>query len=98
MLLFGGTATFFFSHGTEAFGAYLSGVQNGGETINFTDGTSQSVAIPNPNFHGEYRVNMACIEPAGAGRSVAGVECNELSAIPINLRHVCITPLFSGSV
>ena len=52
LLLFGGTATFSFSAGTDAFGAYLSGVQNGGETITFSDGTSQSVAIPNPGFQG----------------------------------------------
>jgi hypothetical protein len=42
------------------------------------------------------RVNLAGIEPAGAGRGVAGVECNELPAIPINLRHACLTPLFSA--
>jgi hypothetical protein len=50
--LFGGTATFSFGGGTEAFGAYLSGVQNGGETITFSDGTSQTVDIPNPGFNG----------------------------------------------
>ena len=52
LLLFGGTATFSFSEGTDAFGAYLSGVQNGGETITFSDGTSQTVDIPNPGFDG----------------------------------------------
>jgi PEP-CTERM motif len=50
--LFGGTATFTFSDGTEAFGAYLSGVQNGGETIFFSDGTIQTLDIPNPGFAG----------------------------------------------
>jgi len=52
LLLFGGTATFSFSTGTDAFGAYLTGVQNGGETISFSDGTSESVAIPSPGFGG----------------------------------------------
>ena len=52
MSLFGGTATFTFSDGTEAFGAYLSGVQNGGETIFFSDGTIQTLDIPNPGFAG----------------------------------------------
>jgi len=52
LLLFGGTATFSFNGGTDAFGAYLTGVQNGGETITFSDGTSQSVDIPNPGFSG----------------------------------------------
>jgi hypothetical protein len=52
LLLFGGTATFSFGAGTDAFGAYLTGVQNGGETIQFSDGTSETVAIPNPGFSG----------------------------------------------
>jgi hypothetical protein len=52
LLLFGGTATFSFGGGTVAFGAYLSGVQNAGETITFSDGTSQSVGISNPGFDG----------------------------------------------
>ena len=52
LLLFGGTATFSFTGSTDAFGAYLTGVQNGGEIITFSDGTSQSVDIPNPGFDG----------------------------------------------
>jgi len=52
LLLFGGTATFAFTGSTDAFGAYLTGVQNGGEIITFSDGTSQSVDIPNPGFDG----------------------------------------------
>lgn len=51
LLLFGGTATFSFNGGTDAFGAYLTGVQNVGETVTFSDGTSQSVTIPNPGFN-----------------------------------------------
>ena len=52
LLLFGGTATFSFNGDTEAFGAYLTGVQNLNETITFTDGTSQVVNVPNPGFDG----------------------------------------------
>src|SRR2546430_141664 len=52
LLLFGGTATFSFNGGTDAFGAYLTGVQNGGETITFSDRTSQTVELPNPWFIG----------------------------------------------
>ena len=37
---------------SEAFGAYLTGVQNAGETIFFSDGTIQTVDIPNPGFAG----------------------------------------------
>src|ERR1700751_2345139 len=42
------------------------------------------------------RVNLPGIEPTSAGGRVSGVECNELPIIPIDLRHVCLTPLFSG--
>ena len=54
LLLFGGTATFSFSAGTDAFGAYLTGVQNAGETetITYSDGSTQLVDIPNPGFDG----------------------------------------------
>src|ERR1700720_1712002 len=38
LLLFGGTATFSFNGGTDAFGAYRGGVQNAGETTPFGDG------------------------------------------------------------
>src|SRR6202035_5939027 len=52
LLLFGGTATFSFSAGTDAFGAYLSGVQNGGEAPRVSQGPPESVAIPSPGFGG----------------------------------------------
>jgi hypothetical protein len=52
LLLFGGTATFSFSEGREAFGAYLTGVQNLSETISFSDGATQVIDIPNPGFDG----------------------------------------------
>jgi PEP-CTERM motif len=72
LLLFGGTATFSFGAGTEAFGAYLTGVQNGGETINFSDGTSESVAIPNPGFSG----GTAFVGFMDAGKSIASITIN----------------------
>jgi PEP-CTERM motif len=72
LLLFGGTATFSFSAGTEAFGAYLTGVQNGGETITFSDGTSESVSIPNPGFSG----GTAFVGFMDAGKSIASVTIN----------------------
>src|ERR1700674_1607024 len=72
LLLFGGTATFSFSAGTDAFGAYLSGVQNGGETISFSDGTSESVAIPNPGFDG----GTTFVGFTDAGKSIASITIN----------------------
>lgn len=43
-----GTLTFTFSSGIEAFGAYLSGVQNfyPNESITFSDGSSESISVP----------------------------------------------------
>ena len=72
LLLFGGTATFSFSGGTAAFGAYLSGVQNAGETITFSDGTSQSVDIPNPGFDG----GTTFVGFIDAGKSIASITIN----------------------
>jgi hypothetical protein len=72
LLLFGGTATFSFSGGTEAFGAYLSGVQNAGETITFSDGTSQSVDIPNPGFAG----GTTFVGFTDAGKSIVSITIN----------------------
>lgn len=72
LLLFGGTATFSFSEGTEAFGAYLSGVQNAGETMTFSDGTSQSVDIPNPGFDG----GTTFVGFTDAGKSIASITIN----------------------
>ena len=72
LLLFGGTATFSFSGGTNAFGAYLTGVQNGGEAITFSDGTSQSVDIPNPGFSG----GTAFVGFTDADKSIASITVN----------------------
>ena len=72
LLLFGGTATFSFSGGTDAFGVYLTGVQNAGETINFSDGTSQSVDIPNPGSDG----GTTFVGFTDADHSIASVTIN----------------------
>jgi hypothetical protein len=72
LLLFGGTATFSFSGGTDAFGAYLTGVQNIGETITFNDGTNQSVDIPNPGFQG----GTTFVGFTDADKSIASVTIN----------------------
>lgn len=42
----GGTLTFSFATGVQAFGAYISGIQFAGETITFNNGLPQSVPIP----------------------------------------------------
>lgn len=70
--MFGGTATFTFSAGTEAFGAYVTGVQNAGETITFSDGTRQSIDIPNPGFDG----GTAFVGFTDADKLVASITIN----------------------
>ncbi len=70
--LFGGTATFSFAEGTDAFGAYLTGVQNLSETITFSDGTNQSVDIPNPGFQG----GTTFVGFTDADKSIASITIN----------------------
>ena len=72
LLLFGGTATFSFSAGTDAFGAYLTGVQNVGETITFSDGTSQTADIPNPGSDG----GTIFVGFTDADKSIASITIN----------------------
>jgi hypothetical protein len=50
--MLGGTLTFTFSTPIDTFGAYLSGVQIDGETITFSDGSTQTIPIPNPGIDG----------------------------------------------
>jgi hypothetical protein len=45
----GGTLRFDFADPIVAFGGYFSGIQLGGETIIFSDGSSQTVTLPNPD-------------------------------------------------
>jgi hypothetical protein len=72
LLLFGGTVTFSFSAGTDAFGAFLTGVQNVGETITFSDGTSQTADIPNPGFDG----GTIFVGFTDADKSIASITIN----------------------
>jgi PEP-CTERM motif len=72
LLMWGGTATFSFGDSTDAFGAYLTGVQNAGETITFSDGTSQSIDIPNPGFDG----GTAFVGFTDADESIASITIN----------------------
>jgi hypothetical protein len=47
-------------------------VQNAGETITFSDGTSQSVDIPNPGFDG----GTTFVGFTDAGKSIASITIN----------------------
>lgn len=48
--LIGGSLTFTFAQGVQAFGAYITGVQLDSETLTFDDGSSQTIVLPNPGF------------------------------------------------
>jgi len=76
-----GTLTFTFSSGVEAFGAYLSGVQNfyPSESITFSDGTSQLVSIPEVGTSG----SVGALDFVGftdAGESITSITINAGSA------------------
>lgn len=48
--LFGGTATFNFATAINSFGAYITGLQTNivvGQTLTFSDGSSQTIGVPN---------------------------------------------------
>ena len=70
--LFGGTLTFSFATPIDAFGGYFTGVQNGGETITFSDGSSQS--IPLLALGGEGGVQFLGF--TDFGKSIASVTIN----------------------
>jgi hypothetical protein len=70
----GGNATFSFATPIQAFGAYLTGVQLDGETINFSDGQSESVPIPNLGSGCEF------VGFTDAGASIASIEINVQTA------------------
>ena len=44
--LTGDSMTFAFSTPIQAFGAYISGMQLAGQTVTFSDGSSQSIPVP----------------------------------------------------
>lgn len=73
----GGTLTFTFSSGVEAFGAYISGVQNfyPNESITFSDGTSELISIPETGTSG----SVGALDFVGftdVGKSITSVTLN----------------------
>lgn len=69
--LFGGDLVFTFAKPIQAFGAYLTGVQFGGQSITFDDGTSQTVPIPNVPAGGVLFVGFT-----DAGRAITSLTIN----------------------
>lgn len=69
----GGFITFSFATGIQAFGAYLTGLQLNGETVDFSDGTSQSLAIPNFGSGAQF---FGFTDP---GKTILSVEINTTS-------------------
>ena len=68
--LFGGTATFTFDTPVDDFGAFISGVQLNGETITFSDGTSQTIVIPNPGS------GVSFVGFTDVGKSISSIQLN----------------------
>ncbi|MFN7731530.1 MAG: PEP-CTERM sorting domain-containing protein [Pirellula sp.] len=73
----GGTLTFTFSTGVQAFGAYISGIQFAGETITFNDGSFQSVAIPPL---GVSDGGVAFVGFTDAGKSITSITINAVGS------------------
>jgi hypothetical protein len=70
--MFGGNLVFTFAQPIQSFGAYLSGVQLDGESITFSDGTDQSVPIPNPGGNG----GVSFVGFIEAGKDIFSVTIN----------------------
>jgi hypothetical protein len=70
--LSGGSATFGFTTPVSVFGAYFSGLQVTGDSINFSDGTSQSISIPVDFYNG----GMAFVGFTDIGASITSVTIN----------------------
>jgi hypothetical protein len=52
--LFGGSLTFTFATPINAFGAFFTGIELTGETLEFSDGTFQVLTLPNPGSGVEF--------------------------------------------
>jgi hypothetical protein len=81
--MIGGTLTFTFATPTQFFGAYLSGVQNFGQTdtVTFSDGTTQTINVPNAGTDG----NNGALDFVGftdAGKLITSVTINAGQAGP----------------
>lgn len=70
--LFGGNLTFSFATPVDAFGAYISGVQLDGETITFSDGSTQVIPIPNPGPTG----GLEFLGFTDAGKMISSITAN----------------------
>ncbi|HEY2883181.1 MAG TPA: hypothetical protein VGJ15_12125 [Pirellulales bacterium] len=73
----GGNVTFNFSTPIEAFGFYLTGIQLGGESITFNDGSPQSIAIPKLSDDG----GVMFVGFTDVGASITSVTYNGLEDI-----------------
>ena len=69
LALRGGDVVFTFDAPIQAFRAYFSGVQFGGETITFSDGTSQVLPIGNPGQSG----GITFLGFTDAGKSISSL-------------------------
>ncbi len=70
--LLGGTLTFSFATPIDAFGAYFTGVQEGGEIITFSDGSSQSIPLISLGDEG----GVEFLGFTDFGKSIASVTIN----------------------
>ncbi len=77
-LVDGGNLVFSFSPAIQSFGAYLSGIQNSIETITFSDGSPQTVAIPLPS---PTNGGVAFVGFTDAGMQISSVTINVLGDI-----------------
>ena len=72
--MFGGNLTFSFATPVQSFGAYFSGIQTAffADTVNFSDGTSQSLLIPGPGTTSSIGA-LAFVGFTDAGKSISSV-------------------------
>jgi len=75
--LFGGDVTFSFASPIQAFGTYYSGGQLSTATIEFFDGTSQTISIPNPGSNG----GISFIGFTDEGQLISSVRINAVNDI-----------------
>jgi hypothetical protein len=73
--LLGGNLVFTFSPSIQSFGAYITGIQTAAETITFSDGSSQSVSIPQPVGTSG---GVSFVGFTDAGKQIASVTVNAL--------------------
>ncbi len=65
--LYGGSLTFSFANPVSAFGAFFTGVELTGETLEFSDGSSQVLTLPNPGGGVEF---FGFTDPGGLVSSI----------------------------